>query len=184
MKIYVTGIGINTSVGKNAAENLHSLQSGITGISRSHEHDLMLAEVKLSNKEIIELLMLPDEDFSRTTLLGLIAAKEAWGANRNHENIRTGMISATCVGGLDRTEKYYFEKQKNNDSQVHKLMIHDNGGTTERIAIELGISGYIGTISTACSSGANAIMQGARLIKGNKLDRVVVAAQTPFRYST
>jgi 3-oxoacyl-[acyl-carrier-protein] synthase-1 len=45
-------------------------------------------------------------------------------------------------------------------------MTHDNGRTTERIAKELGINGYIGTISTACSSGANAIMQGARMIEG------------------
>ena len=59
-------------------------------------------------------------------------------------------------------------------------MTHDNGRTTERIAIELGISGYIGTISTACSSGANAIMQGARLIEANKLDRVIVGGSDPL----
>ena len=140
----------------------------------------MIGEVKLSNEQIIKLLGLPNEDYSRTTLLSLIAAKEAWGNNMHQANIRTGLISSTSIGGLDRTEKYYFESQKNKSSDTYKLMTHDNGRTTERIAVELGISGYIGTISTACSSGANAIMQGARLLEGNKLDRVIVGGSDPL----
>jgi 3-oxoacyl-[acyl-carrier-protein] synthase-1 len=180
MKIFVTGIGIVSAIGLNADENLRSLKSRVTGISRSPEYNLMLGEVKLSNEEIVKLLDLPNEDFSRTTLLSLLAAKEAWGKNKILGNVRTGIISSTSVGGLDRIEKYYFESQKNNTSDSYKLMTHDNGRTTERVAAELGISGYIGTISTACSSGANAIMQGARFIEANKLDRVIVGGSDPL----
>jgi 3-oxoacyl-[acyl-carrier-protein] synthase-1 len=174
VKIFVTGIGVVSAIGLNAAQNFFNLKSGVTGISRSAEHNLMLGEVKLSNEEIVQMLDLPKEDYSRTTLLALIAAKEAWGKNNHHKKIRSGLISATSVGGLDRTEKYYFDLQRDKSSNTHRLMTHDNGRTTERVAVALGISGYIGTISTACSSGANAIMQGARLMQGNKLDRVIV----------
>ena len=180
MKIFVTGIGVVSAIGSDAEENLRSLKSGDTGISKSSVHNQMLGEVKLSNEQIIQMLGLPNEDFSRTTLLALLAAKEAWGNSKSHSNVRTGLISSTSIGGLDRTEKYYFESQKNKSSNAYKLMTHDNGRTTERIAVELGISGYIGTISTACSSGANAIMQGARLIEGNKLDRVIVGGSDPL----
>jgi 3-oxoacyl-[acyl-carrier-protein] synthase-1 len=180
MKIFVTGIGVVSAIGENAKENFRSLKSGVTGISRSSEYNLMLGEVKLSNEEIIRMFNLPDEDFSRTTLLSLLAAKEAWGNNKNYSNVRTGLVSSTSIGGLDRTEKYYFESQKNRSSDTAKLMTHDNGRTTERVAKELGISGYIGTISTACSSGANAIMQGARLMEGKKLDRVIVGGSDPL----
>jgi 3-oxoacyl-[acyl-carrier-protein] synthase-1 len=180
VKIFVTGIGVVSAIGLNAEENLCSLRSGITGIRRSSVYNLMLGEVKLSNEQLIQLLDLPNEDFSRTTLLSILAAKEAWGKNKIVDDIRTGMISSTSVGGLDRIEKYYFESQKNNSSESYKLMTHDNGRTTERVAAELGISGYIGTISTACSSGANAIMQGARLIEANKLDRVIVGGCDPL----
>ena len=180
MKIFVTGIGVVSAIGLDAEENLRSLKSRVTGISKSSIHNLMLGEVKLSNEQIIQMLDLPNEDFSRTTLLALLAAKEAWGNNKHHDKIRSGLISSTSVGGIDRTEKYYFESQKNKSSNTYKLMTHDNGRTTERIAVELGISGYIGTISTACSSGANAIMQGARLIEGNKLDRVIVGGSDPL----
>ena len=41
----------------------------------------------------------------------------------------------------------------------------------------MGIKDYITTISTACSSSANAIFYGARLIKNNMLD-VVIAGGT------
>ena len=180
MKMFVTGIGVVSAIGLNAEENLRSLQSGITGIRQSTEHRLMIGKVNLSNEQIIQLLSLPNEDFSRTTLLSMLAAKEAWGNNKHHHSIRTGLISSTSIGGLDRTEKYYFESQNNKAADLYALMTHDNGRTTERLAVELGISGYISTISTACSSGANAIMQGARHMEGNKLDRVIAGGADPL----
>ncbi len=180
MKIFVTGIGVVSAIGLNAEENLRSMKSMVTGISKSSTHNLMLGEVKLSDEQIIKMFDLPNEDFSRTTLLALLAAKEAWGNNKHHSGIRTGLISSTSVGGLDRTEKFYFESPNDKSSASYKLMTHDNGRTTERVAVELGISGFIGTISTACSSGANAIMQGARLIERNKLDRVIVGGSDPL----
>ena len=51
---------------------------------------------------------------------------------------------------------------------------HDAGDSTENIADFLGINGFITTISTACSSSANSLMLGARLLRANKLDRVIV----------
>lgn len=180
MNIFITGIGVVSAIGLDAGENLHSLKSGVSGIRKSPVYNLMLGEVKLSNELMMQQLDLPHEDFSRTTLLSLMAAKEAWGRNKKMSNIRTGIISSTSVGGLDRTEKYYFESQTNRSSETYKLMTHDNGRTTERVAAALGITGYIGTISTACSSGANAIMQGGRLIEANKLDRVIVGGSDPL----
>jgi 3-oxoacyl-[acyl-carrier-protein] synthase-1 len=41
------------------------------------------------------------------------------------------------------------------------------------MADHVGIKKYLATISTACSSSANAIMHGAQLVKHNKLDRVI-----------
>jgi 3-oxoacyl-[acyl-carrier-protein] synthase-1 len=180
MKIFVTGIGVISAIGSDVEENMHSLQSGITGITRSAGFDLMLGEVKVTNESIFNRFNLPQEDFSRTTLLALIAAKEAWNENTCNPDIRTGLISGTCVGGLDRMEKYYFQSQNNEALNTQDLMTHDNGRTTERLAKELGITGYIGTISTACSSGANAILQGARLIEGDKLDRAIVGGADPL----
>ncbi len=181
MKIFVTRIGVVSAIGLNVEENLASLISRQTGIKKSSQHNLMLGEVKLSDQSIIEKYNLPQKDYSRTTLLGLLAAKEAWGKNEINSTIKTGFISATSAGGMDKMEKYYTQfSQNENNSGTHPSLVFDNGGTTEVIAKELGLSGYIGTISTACSSGANAIMHGARLISAGKLDRVLVGGSDPI----
>ena len=48
-----------------------------------------------------------------------------------------------------------------------------SGEHCERMADHLGIRKYLGTISTACSSSANALMHGAQLIKNNNLTKVI-----------
>ncbi|REA59433.1 beta-ketoacyl-[acyl-carrier-protein] synthase family protein [Dyadobacter luteus] len=178
MGVQITGIGIVSAIGKTVAENLGALKSGRSGIAPvqylKERPELLVGEVKIGNAELIDKLAINNPNISRTSLLGLTAAREAWGNSPHHSGIRTGIISSTSVGGMDRSEWFYrdFLKQGNPDYEV--LLCHDSGNTTERIARELGISGYINTLSTACSSGVNAIMLGARLIQQDKLDRVLV----------
>ena len=177
MSIYITGTGVISAIGLNVQENLQSLQNketGIEPISRlPFKEKRLVGEVKRSNQELIDQL---DETapISRTSLLGIAAAKEAWGENQHKPSIRTGIISSTSVGGMDNSEQYYEQRLSNKPQDLSLITTHDSGDTTERIASALGISGYINTLSTACSSGANALMLGARLLQQNKLDRVLV----------
>jgi len=83
------------------------------------------------------------------------------------------LISASSVGGMDMTERYYYEYFENPDV-VKYIGAHDGGDVAQKIAEELGLKGLVTTISTACSSAANSIMLGARLIQSGKLDRVIV----------
>lgn len=178
MSVRITGIGIVSAIGLNVTENLFSLENSQSGIGPiqylAQKGDYLVGEVKSSNQELISKLGIKSQPISRTSLLGLAAAKEAWGENKNSSKLRTGIISATSVGGMDQTEHFYRDYLDQNNPDFQVLKCHDSGNTTERIAAELGISGYINTLSTACSSGANAIMLGARLIEQGKLDRVLV----------
>jgi 3-oxoacyl-(acyl-carrier-protein) synthase len=117
---------------------------------------------------------------SRTALLSIIAAREALAdaAIENISGLRTGFISANTVGGMDKSEQFF--KDFLTDPQKGKLrnvFNHECGGITELVSDFLGIRDYVTTISTACSSSANAIFFGARLIKHGMLD-VVVAGGT------
>jgi 3-oxoacyl-[acyl-carrier-protein] synthase-1 len=110
-------------------------------------------------------------------LLGLIAVEQAL-SNAGIEDInefRTGLISATTVGGMDRTEKFFkrFLKDKSH-GRLRDIITHDMGDSTEKIANAYGIKDYVTTISTACSSSANAILLGSRMIEHGLLDRVLV----------
>ncbi|MEQ8418864.1 MAG: beta-ketoacyl-[acyl-carrier-protein] synthase family protein [Arenibacter algicola] len=181
--VAITGMGIISAIGNNVAENYSSLLEGRTGISHIskidtvHKGSIMVGEIEFTNGELeAKLGLSADNNYSRTALLGAIAAKEAI-ANAKITNIkayRTGLISSTSVGGMDMTEKFYYDYLESEDNRRY-IEGHHAGDSTEKIAEQLGIDqSLVTTISTACSSAANAIMFGARLIKTGKLDRVIV----------
>jgi 3-oxoacyl-(acyl-carrier-protein) synthase len=184
-KVVVTGLGVISAIGDDVKSNFDSLiqrKSGIgkiENINTRHKTTLPFAEIKLSDTELLDKVGVGhDLGYTRPALLGIIAAKEAIEDAGIHDidEYRTGIISATTVGGMGKTEQYY--KQILDESQTGDFMAyisaHDCGESTERIADFLNIKEYINTINTACSSSANAVMLGARLIKHNILDRVVV----------
>ena len=183
--IYVTGIGIISAIGNNVAETLESVKKQRSGISElknirtRHKSIVPVGEVKFTNEELITIAELPaNTKTSRTALLGVIASKEAVksaGIN-NIKEFRTGIISATSVGGMGMTEDLwmdYLNPEKSGD-WLKYIEAHECGDSTEFIADSLGVKDYLSTISTACSSSANSIMFGARLIKHGILDRVIV----------
>ncbi|QCX39591.1 beta-ketoacyl-[acyl-carrier-protein] synthase family protein [Aureibaculum algae] len=180
--VAITGMGIVSSIGNSVEENLNALLQSKHGISKissiktRHIDEIMVGEIDLSNEELIKQLRLPEsQNYSRTALLGVVAAKQAVenAGISDINDCRTGLISATSVGGMDMTEKYYYQYLE--DETNHKYIGgHHAGDSTHKIAEQLGITDFVTTISTACSSSANAIMLGARMIKAGKLDRVVV----------
>jgi 3-oxoacyl-[acyl-carrier-protein] synthase-1 len=176
-------MGIISAIGNNVAENYAALIEGRKGISRVskidtvHRDEIMVGEIDFTNSELeAQLALSPDNNYSRTALLGAIAAKQAVADAQisNINKYRTGIISATSVGGMDMTERYYYEYLEDKSLQKY-IDGHHAGDSTQKIAEQLGIEqSLITTISTACSSAANSIMFGARLIKMGKLDRVIV----------
>jgi 3-oxoacyl-[acyl-carrier-protein] synthase I len=184
-QVFVAGTGIISAIGNNVAACLYALQNEQAGMGQmlqlksAHNQRLPVAEVKMNNVELARLAGLPNTK-SRTALLSLVAAKEALTtANiENFKNLRTGFISATSVGGMDKTENFFTEFLANNSKgKLRDVVNHECGSVTELVADALGIKDYITTISTACSSSANAIFLGARLIRNNIVD-VVVAGGT------
>lgn len=183
--VFIAGLGVVSAIGNNVAENLAALEQGAAGIGEMHglhsvhQQTLPVAEVKLSNAELAAIAALPAH-ISRTALLSAVAAKEAVNsaAIDNLGSLRTGFISANTVGGMDKTEDFFAAYLKAPYSgRLRNLVHHECGAATELVADKLGINHFVSTISTACSSSANAIFVGARLIRQNRLD-VVIAGGT------
>ncbi len=182
--VYISGAGVISAIGNNVAENVESLTSGEAGMKAMqrlqsiHKDNLPAAEVKLSNEELAALAGLPAYT-SRTALLSTVAAREALNnSGIDIANWRTGFISANSVGGMDKTEDFFEHFLKDNSSgHLREVVNHECGAVTEITADALGIKDFVTTISTACSSSANSIFLGARLIRQNKLD-VVIAGGT------
>jgi 3-oxoacyl-[acyl-carrier-protein] synthase-1 len=178
---FVTGIGIISAIGKNVNETLLSLLENRSGIGKIrhlqtvHAADFVAGEVNYSLQELEQLAGSQSSNYNRTTLLSLIAVQEAL-SNAEIKDLkthRTGFISASSVGGMCHTELLYKDFL---EKKLHENFIdaHYTGAHATDVAKHVGITDYVTTISTACSSAANAIMLGARLINNNVLDRVVV----------
>lgn len=188
-KILISGIGLISAIGSNVQECLESLRSGRTGIGHArmlqtrHRDEFMLGEVKLSNEQLCDLLAISEKDrigHTRTSLLALSAGLEALldagfkpGDLGGH---RIGIISATTVGGMDKSENSY----RTRDFASGFVQTHPSGDSTDKIAKYLGIDAYLSTLSTACSSAANAMMHAARLIHHGYLDAVLVGGVDPL----
>jgi 3-oxoacyl-[acyl-carrier-protein] synthase-1 len=170
-----------SAIGNNVPESFLSLSQSKTGIGKinhlttRYKDEFLAGEIKLSNEALADLVKDNNPALNRNSYIAMLAAKEAVinsGIDTN-DGLRTGVISSTTVAGMSKTELYYkemFEK----DDHLNVLDTHDCGDSTERIADYLGNVDYVTTISTACSSAANAIMLGCRMIKHGQLDRVVV----------
>jgi 3-oxoacyl-[acyl-carrier-protein] synthase-1 len=76
---------------------------------------------------------------------------------------------------MDLTEHFFRDfMQDDTFGRLRNVVMHDCAASTDAIAKYCGIKGYRTTVSTACSSAANAVMIGDRLIRHGILDCVVV----------
>jgi 3-oxoacyl-[acyl-carrier-protein] synthase-1 len=182
-RVFITGFGIITSIGKNGEENYQSLLGRRHGfghieiLETIHREALPSCEIKLHDRELHALLKKSGRGLTRTTLLGLIALNEAINsASLSEREVRAaGLISSTTTGGIREFERYFHENldlKKHGDFEQFTDTANP-GEHCERLAEEIGVRNYISTLSTACSSSANAIMHGAALIRNKKLDRVI-----------
>jgi 3-oxoacyl-[acyl-carrier-protein] synthase I len=178
-RVFVTGFGIICAIGDTEESIIRAFRSGkggigqITRTSTIHKGQIPAAEVPYSDTELLEKAAycgkLPP---TRTALLGMCAASDAmkyaaWSANDG----KSGLISATSVGGMDKTEGFYRQYHQNSSKgRLRDVVGHDCGDSTEKIAQRIGIKDFISTISTACSSSVNSVMYAARLIRHGVLD--------------
>lgn len=180
--VAITGMGIVSAIGLTVQENFDALLQNkkaittITHIDTVHVDAMKVGEIKKSNTQLAqELGLSADNNFSRTAMLGTLAAKQAvaHAGILDINEYRTGLVSATSVGGMDMTERYYYDYFEKPETTKY-IYSHNAGDITDKVASALGLKGMVTTISTACSSAANAIMLGARLIQSGRLDRVIV----------
>lgn len=185
MNIAITGEGIVSAIGLNKHEVLQSLLDGKSGIGemkylQSVHHELPVGEVDLSNGQMKEMLGIAEtQTMSRTALMGMLAIQQALEDARIERQeaspLRIVLISGTTVGGMDLTELCF--EHSDDEGCVEILCQHDCGSSTQLMADHFGIFAEVTTLSTACSSAANAIMLGARMLKAGEAD-VVVAGGT------
>jgi len=183
-RVMVTGMGIVSAIGNNLAKNYDSLHQGRSGIANAAHFEshyasiLPFGEVKLSNEELKQAMSIGDGlGYTRTCLLSLMAFSEAIGSaeltTKQVSSYDTAFISASTVGGMCLTDQLYEDANLQSGGSEY-LNAYGCASHTLKLVEKYQIKGFTDTINTACSSSANAIMLGARLIKSGRANRVIV----------
>ncbi len=179
--IYITGTGVVSAIGIGKAATLEALLSNRSGVGqlkylKTEHKEFPVGEVKLTDAEMCERLgIAQDAVTTRTALMGMLALGEALDEARltSDQLPKVGFISGTTVGGMDMSEQYYLD-YLNSDAHKEYIAVYDCGSCSEMTAAHFGKFAFATTLATACSSAANAVIQGANMIRCGKADIVVV----------
>ncbi len=193
-RVVITGLGAVSSLGLNATSFWHALEAGRTGI---RPFDLPIKGTKTIVAATIPGFD-PDNYFSAKdhSLLDLfsqyavVAAREA----ANDAGLVSGekclvdaaaiFGSACCGKQTDDEVTYSLYKQQR--SRVHPFSIIKGmaSAPASMVSTHLGIKGPAFVISSACSSGAHAIIQGMSMIMSGVVNVALVGGtDAPFNYS-
>jgi 3-oxoacyl-(acyl-carrier-protein) synthase len=182
-RVFVTGIGIISAVGSTLMENRSALAAGRSGISFAatlssrYAGVLPCGSIGTSTDEWREQFRIDHPGITRTTLLALHAFSDAIAdaglSDVSLRDPRVALVGATTVGGMCLTDELYRDTTRSCDNSPY-LSSYDCASVHLFLQSRYGMTGLGTTINTACSSSANAIQYGARLIR-NGLATTVIA---------
>lgn len=196
--LVITGLGAVTPIGigtENYWQGLMDMKCGINKITRFNDSDVPIT-VAGEVTDFTPADYMPAKLARETSTFiqfAYVSAKEAIEQSRldiNAESDRIGIVMATALGGtsvISETEKSYSLEGKKKVSPRFLPKMLGNLGAAQ-IAISYGIHGPSFTVSTACSSGGDAICVAAMLLNSGEADVILVvggeSAHCPIIMST
>lgn len=182
-RIVITGMGAVTPIGigvKSYWEALLAKECGIAPITRVDTTKLPIkkaAEVKgFDPVSLLPSKLVTDLDLFMQ--LAYVAAEEAIAMSKiSFDPYRTGVVMGTALNGLSLTgqtqEEYVMEGKAIGPRFLTKVL---GNLAAAQLAIHHDIHGPCYTVSTACSSGGDAISIAAMLLETGAADAMVVMA--------
>ncbi len=164
-RVVVTGIGAVTSVGTNVPAFWSGLLAGECGIGPVTLFDASSYRTQTA----AEVTDIPDgfltaaekRRMSRADRMGLAAATEAVaqsGLDFSREDpTRIGVVLGGGTSGLLDSEDFFWRHLNGKPARPSRVLNHMPDAITDRVAQRFGLSGIKSTITTACSSSANAL---------------------------
>ena len=184
MRIVVTGIGLVSALGIGKEANREALLNERSGIAAPRilgtvHRKFPVGEVRFTNDELKEKAGIDSHvSLPRTSLLGILAAREALQQACVLPDNETAFVSGTTVGGMDLTEQHWNEYVQGMHTET--VPLHEAGESTKCIADHLSPItnhqspfAFTATPSTACSSALNAVMMGADMLRTGVVRKVL-----------
>ena len=191
-RVVVTGLGLLTSLGCGVEVNWKKLLAGKSGIGAIQSFDVSDLPAKIAGQvpvgETAEGLFNADDWMSSKDqrrmddfiVYGLAAAVQAvadsgWTAETEEDQVRTGVMIGSGIGGLNEIAKNAVLVESGNIRRVSPFFIPASliNLVSGHVSIRFGFKGPNHSVVTACSTGAHAIGDAARLIMLDDADVMV-----------
>jgi 3-oxoacyl-(acyl-carrier-protein) synthase len=186
VRIAVTGIGAVSVQGPNAESLLDGLRQARRVFGPSKRHDVDFDIVVGEARETCFAEHSHAELDSPTGSLCLQAARECVeDAARRGAGPPSALLLGTSTGGQSQNERILFSILDGRPDESYSYRRQGCMAAPSRlVARDLDIQGPIQTISTACTSSANAIALGAAWVANGWMPRVLVGGGDALCYTT
>ncbi|MDA0675216.1 MAG: beta-ketoacyl-ACP synthase II [Proteobacteria bacterium] len=191
-RVVVTGLGLVTPLGCGVAVNWRRLVNGESGIRRIEAFDVSDLPARIAGLVpdgsaveggfTAEDWVTPKDQRRMDTfiLYGLAAADQAladsgWRAERDEDRNRSGVLIGSGIGGLKEIEKGALLVNSGKARKLSPFFIPASliNLISGHVSIRHGFTGPNTAVVTACSTGAHAIGDAARLIMLDEADVMV-----------
>ena len=180
-RVVITGVGVVSGLGNNAAEFWAALSAGRSGIGPITRADA--SSIRFKNAAEVRGFD-PTEHFDDKALLwldpfshfGIVSAREAVADSglefTDALRDRSGVITGSCLGGKTTENDLYYslyveKKERFPPVAIPRAMAN---AVASHVSMEFGLTGATFTTSTACSSANHAIGQAFWLVRQGTLD--------------
>jgi nodulation protein E len=191
-RVAVTGLGVICALGSDLEQFWAALTAGRSGIG----------PIGLVDRSLLQFqngACVPDFDseagfdrkanelLDRFAKFAALAAREAvarsgieWTAALRE---RCAVVTGSCVGGQTTEDREFYQLYHEGRTRLHPLGVPRtmaNAGASQ-IALELGVTGPVWTVSTACSSANHAIGQAFWMVRSGQVDLAIAGgSEAPF----
>jgi 3-oxoacyl-[acyl-carrier-protein] synthase II len=184
-RVVVTGLGVISPVGNDAASFWRSLKEGISGIDKlstfdASAYDARIAgEIKDFQPQLYGLSRKDTNRMEKFVQYAIAAATQAVNdsgiTQANCDMERIGVVVGSGIGSLRIIEAEHDVVLKGGPSRISPflipmLIVNEAAGN---VAIRFGFKGPNTCVTTACASGSHAIGEAFRIIQRGDADAVV-----------
>jgi 3-oxoacyl-[acyl-carrier-protein] synthase II len=175
----VTGLGLVTPLGAGVEETWGRLVRGERAIRPITLFDTQGQRASVAGEVGgVDLPAGPPDvagAWSRTSGMALAAAGEAMRMARLRASARVGLVIGSTTGGMFETERLLATLHAEPECRrtLVSMLSHPLTATGDRLDERLGPFARVRTLSSACSSGANAVVVAAAWLLSGEVDAVV-----------
>jgi 3-oxoacyl-[acyl-carrier-protein] synthase II len=175
-RLWITGVGLLTPLGVGVEATWSALVRGDRAIGPIGLFDVSGQRVGIGAQ--VGDVPWPDaqDPWSRTSAMAWFAAREALASAGLHTNAaRVGLVVGGTTGGMFETEQILarLHAESGRGDALRALLSHPLTATGDCIEHHLGPFERVRTVSSACSSGAVALVVAAAWLRAGEVDAVV-----------